>query len=190
MITIDKCPVPHLQDEREFNDFLEIYIKLKPEVVFEIGSFYGATLWAWMVNSDSLKRLTSLDLPITAEDGRYDEMVKSRTFWDYWAKAKGIELNQIVADSHNLDTIIKAHKLHEETDVDMLFIDGDHSYQGVKQDWEGYRNLVKPGGITVFHDSTGYDSVKQLCDEIRATGKYKTEEIYHPGGWGLFIVYM
>jgi predicted O-methyltransferase YrrM len=36
--------------------------------------------------------------------------------------------------------------------VDFLFIDGDHSYEGVKKDFEMYSPLVKKGGIIVFHD--------------------------------------
>lgn len=36
--------------------------------------------------------------------------------------------------------------------IDLLFIDGDHSYAAVKQDWETYRSLVRPGGWIAFHD--------------------------------------
>lgn len=33
-----------------------------------------------------------------------------------------------------------------------LFIDGDHSYEGVKRDWELYSPLVAPGGYVIFDD--------------------------------------
>ena len=33
-----------------------------------------------------------------------------------------------------------------------LFIDGDHSYEGVKRDWERYSPLVEPGGYVIFDD--------------------------------------
>ncbi|MFH0879180.1 MAG: class I SAM-dependent methyltransferase [Lentisphaerota bacterium] len=33
-----------------------------------------------------------------------------------------------------------------------LFIDGDHSYEGVKRDWEIYSPLVAPGGYVIFDD--------------------------------------
>jgi len=36
--------------------------------------------------------------------------------------------------------------------IDMLFIDGDHSYQGILCDWLLYHNLVRKGGIVAFHD--------------------------------------
>lgn len=37
--------------------------------------------------------------------------------------------------------------------VDFLFIDGDHSYEGLKGDWEAWRKLIRPGGIVAVHDS-------------------------------------
>lgn len=37
--------------------------------------------------------------------------------------------------------------------VDVLFIDGDHSYEAVARDWAIYHNLVRPGGLVAFHDS-------------------------------------
>lgn len=36
--------------------------------------------------------------------------------------------------------------------VDFLFIDGDHSYIGVKLDYYMYKEFVKPGGWIGFHD--------------------------------------
>ena len=36
--------------------------------------------------------------------------------------------------------------------LDLLFIDGDHSYVGVKSDFENYSQLVREGGVIAFHD--------------------------------------
>ena len=36
--------------------------------------------------------------------------------------------------------------------MDFLFIDGDHSYEGVKRDFADYAPLVRPGGLIAFHD--------------------------------------
>jgi predicted O-methyltransferase YrrM len=36
--------------------------------------------------------------------------------------------------------------------VDLIFIDGDHSYEGVKQDFEIYAPLVRSDGLIAFHD--------------------------------------
>ena len=36
--------------------------------------------------------------------------------------------------------------------LDLLFIDGDHSYDGVRADFELYGRLVRPGGLIALHD--------------------------------------
>jgi predicted O-methyltransferase YrrM len=36
--------------------------------------------------------------------------------------------------------------------VDILYIDGDHSFDGVVSDWENYMNCVCSGGFVVFDD--------------------------------------
>jgi predicted O-methyltransferase YrrM len=37
--------------------------------------------------------------------------------------------------------------------IDLLFIDGDHSYEGVKRDWELFKPHVVQFGLVVFHDT-------------------------------------
>lgn len=54
--------------------------------------------------------------------------------------------------------------------VDVLFIDGDHSYIGVKSDCDYYLPLLKHGGLVAFHDynNVAYSGVKQAADEYTA----------------------
>jgi predicted O-methyltransferase YrrM len=49
--------------------------------------------------------------------------------------------------------------------VDLLFIDGDHSYDGVKADWNAYSPFLKPGSVVVFHDCGWAEGVKQVIAE-------------------------
>jgi predicted O-methyltransferase YrrM len=37
-------------------------------------------------------------------------------------------------------------------ELDFLFVDGDHSYEGVWQDFRDYAPLVREGGLIAFHD--------------------------------------
>ena len=41
--------------------------------------------------------------------------------------------------------------------IDFLFIDGDHSYEGVKADFQTYKTLVRAGGLIAFHDIVDND---------------------------------
>lgn len=61
--------------------------------------------------------------------------------------------------------------------IDLLFIDGDHSYEGVKQDWELFSPFVKPFGLVLFRDTlweinSGRTDigVPRLLEELRAQG--------------------
>jgi len=65
--------------------------------------------------------------------------------------------------------------------IDLLFIDGDHSYEGVKCDWDLFVPYVQPFGIVVFHD-TAWEiaehrvqaradmGVPRFVDELRDSG--------------------
>ena len=62
------------------------------------------------------------------------------------------------------------------TEIDVLFIDGDHSYQGVINDFILYEGLVKKGGYIIFDDyrDEGCPGTKQAVDDILISveGKY------------------
>lgn len=64
--------------------------------------------------------------------------------------------------------------------VDVLFIDGDHSYEGVKADYERHAPRVNEGGTIFFHDPC---SVEGVGDYLREQGIF-----YLPIEAGLGIV--
>lgn len=75
--------------------------------------------------------------------------------------------NYIKGSSHNLDIF---NKLIEHLDeIDILFIDGDHSFDGVIKDFEMYSKLVKSGGYIIFDDYNDYQyspAVKPAVDRL------------------------
>lgn len=201
MNILDICPVPHLQETWEFSKLAEIYLQLKPKKVIEIGSFYGATLWAWanmmerseysigstgkFYTAPSAGHIVSVDYPIGPSDGRYEEMIRCRDLWQSWMA--GIHFHDIQGDSHARVTIERVGQILPEKDVDFLFIDGDHSYGGVKADYQNYSQFVRPGGLIVFHDVVGLPEVAKLWNEVKRGQRY--QEIYAgPNGWGIGII--
>jgi cephalosporin hydroxylase len=56
----------------------------------------------------------------------------------------------IVGDSKSPDTFDKVKTAVPV--IDFLFIDGDHSYEGVSSDFQMYSPLVRSGGLVGFHD--------------------------------------
>ncbi len=62
--------------------------------------------------------------------------------------------------------------------IDLLFIDGIHSYRGVVGDFNSYEDCVVKGGIVMFHDYFLYgDAIGKATDEIEAGGQIKKIEI-------------
>ena len=47
----------------------------------------------------------------------------------------------------------RGYNLVEEGPVDFIFIDGDHSYDGLQRDWEAWHQHVGCSGVVALHDS-------------------------------------
>lgn len=66
----------------------------------------------------------------------------------------------------SLWTFIRADSKIMEWDkeIDILLIDGDHSYGGVKADYEKYEPFVRRGGLILMHDVSRHAGVKDFFD--------------------------
>jgi predicted O-methyltransferase YrrM len=73
----------------------------------------------------------------------------------------------VQGNSQTDDTVNRLKTLTDT--IDILFIDGDHSYTGVRNDFNLYSNLVKSNGYIVFddyRDATHSPEVKPAVDAI------------------------
>ena len=82
------------------------------------------------------------------------------------------------ADSHNPKTFKLVKTVLADKKVGFLFIDGDHTYEGVKRDFKMYSSLVKEGGIVAFHDIVEHDprsscKVNKFWQEIHKEYEFK-----------------
>ena len=127
------------QKPAELAALLQALEEFAPKVIIEIGSDAGGTLWAWS-RLPGPPRVFGVDLP----GGPYSSAP--------FPEAHGAEL--IIGNSHHRGTRaqLQAAMGGEDARADMLFIDADHTYQGVSIDYHAYRPLVRAGGIIVFHD--------------------------------------
>ena len=80
---------------------------------------------------------------------------------------------------------------------DVIFIDGDHTYDGVKKDFELYSDLINKGGIICFHDIWDTEEhhrqgcyVDKFWNEIKENYRYDElgKEIKTWGGIGILYV--
>ncbi len=58
--------------------------------------------------------------------------------------------------------------------LNLVFIDGDHSYSGVKQDFDRVQNWLAKDGIIAFHDfgNPDYEGVSRVVGEALTSGKW------------------
>jgi cephalosporin hydroxylase len=128
----------------------ELIAQRRPKTVVEIGTAHGGTLFLWCRQADSTATIVSLDLPGGIHGGGYPYW-KS---WIYQRFPRGAQkLHLLRGDSHQPEMLARLKKvLPGDGKVDFLFLDGDHTYHGVKTDFEMYSGLVRPGGLIVFHD--------------------------------------
>jgi predicted O-methyltransferase YrrM len=187
-LTLADCPVPILQNEWEWQQFLSIYQDFQPANILEIGSFYGGSLWYYMnANNPKLKQIMSIDLPVPPSDGRYGEMLKCRTNWPTWSEQRNVPIYDVQGNSQGTQALSSAKAIFGNDPIDMLFIDGDHSYEGVRQDYINYSPLVRPGGMIVLHDCYGIEPVQRFWKELR--NHNQCIEISTGDGWGIGLLF-
>jgi predicted O-methyltransferase YrrM len=142
------------QARREFERLLEEVQRLRPKAMLEIGTANGGSLFALARVCASDAHIISVDLPNGAFGGGY-------TRWKiplFNAFAFGSQrLDLIRDDSHASRTFDDVRSRLGGQMLDFLFIDGDHTYDGVRRDFELYEPLVRPGGIIAFHDIVPLD---------------------------------
>lgn len=176
-----------LQRKWELVPLLGMVAGLRPDVVLEIGTYRGGTLYCWAELAGDTATLISLDLPGGGFGGGYREEDVAR--FQSWLKP-GQSLVCLRQDSHAPQTLEAAKSALHGRQIDLLFIDGDHTYEGVKADFEMYGPLVRPGGLIVLHDiviSPPHPDcrVYEFWNEVR--NRYRSFELVDRDGfeiWG------
>lgn len=168
------APVEAFQNPWEFRQLLAIYRRLRPRRVLEIGSWKGGTLWYWLQERGATVVVV-------------DDQARNSDEWARWSVRFGSSL--ICFRGMSQDSRIVA-SVAERRLYDFAFIDGDHTHEAVKADWDNYAPMVKPGGIIALHDilpRPGY-GVSTLWQQIKDEPGRRWIEICHneilPGNEG------
>ena len=158
------CKSPHLDFIKKIKEGMGDNCKL----YVEIGVLYGGSM------------ILMMDMPYKCKHIGIDP------FTGYYGKSydphRGIKL-----DNHKKiveDNLLKNNPMKQEWEllegksndlvdyinepIDLLFIDGDHSYQGVIDDYNNYGKKVRSGGYIIFDNymDSCWKEVEKAVDEI------------------------
>ncbi|MCX5714987.1 MAG: class I SAM-dependent methyltransferase [Candidatus Omnitrophica bacterium] len=185
--------MPFWQVRDEILDFSKMLEKEKPRSILEIGTAGGGSMFLFLQAASDDACLITIDLPGGSFGGGYPRwrVVLYKLFARYKQR-----IYLIRGDSHSLTTFQRVKRFLAGRMVDVLFIDGDHSYEGVKNDFELYRSLVKKGGIIAFHDIVPglpalVGGVPQFWNQIKP--RFQHTEIIkdvNQGGCGIGIIHI
>lgn len=150
---------------------------LKPRICVEIGSARGKSACAvgLALQRNGGGKLFAID-PHSATSWNDSESVDTFTIINENLRKAGVTDFVEVVRAKSGD----AAKAWRET-IDLIFIDGDHSYEGVKADWEAFLPHLNQFGVVAFHDtlwdlrpdpklSRADMGVPRFVNELRAAG--------------------
>lgn len=194
--TIDYCidrPILMTQVRSEAVALGKMLAARAPECCLEIGTNYGGTLLLLCNVSSPRAKIISVDLPLGRFGGGYPR--RKIPLYRKFPKS-GQELHLIRADSHLEETKGCVIRILRGELLDYLFIDGDHTYEGVRRDFEMYAPLVRSGGMIALHDIAVHNrdtecKVDKFWREVK--NQYRHQEIVENAkqGWaGLGILFV
>lgn len=165
-----------VQAQEEIGWLLEHVRTEQPRRVLEIGTANGGTLYLWT-------RVVAPDAVLVAVDstplGRLGRCSPLALLCASFARRSQRIALVFGAASQRDETRRRVEQILDGDQVDFLFIDGDHSYEGARADFELYSPLVRPRGLVAFHDIAAPDElgfgVPKLWRELSAS--YPSSEI-------------
>lgn len=180
------------QVRSEIIGFLNLLNELNPKFILEIGTAAGGTLFLLSRIASEHSTIISIDLPGGPFGGGYP-FYKTPLYKSF--RDSGQQMYLIRANSHEKATMERIKSNLKDNKIDVLFIDGDHTYEGVAKDFEIYSPFVRKNGIIAFHDivespQDGY-GVPKFWKEIKK--QYQFEEFvenWDQGGFGIGVIKM
>jgi predicted O-methyltransferase YrrM len=171
------------------------YASLATETLVEIGAGYGSSAVLMLVNAPESATVHSID-PFVSDSMRG---------WQVSPSACRRNVSRALSSLQIPGAMVRWH-LHIQPSyelarswskpIDFLYIDGDHSYEAVRRDFEDWFEHVRPGGWILLHDShrepnapddvfaRGWPGPTQLAHELKSRRDIElVEEVFSMTIW-------
>ncbi len=164
-----------IQVKEELEGLLALVHSVHPRTVLEIGTARGGTLYLFSSVARPDATITTVDLP----RGRFGGGYPTWKIPIYMSFARDQQrIVPIRADSHEESSLEKVKEALDGRGLDFLFIDGDHSYEGVKRDYEMYSQMTRRGSLIAFHDIVPHHlesgcEVNEFWNEVKRSHEHK-----------------
>jgi predicted O-methyltransferase YrrM len=131
--------------------------------VVEIGSYLGASALALAAG---LKAAGNADAKVYCID-TWENFGMSEGERDTYAafQANTAPFADRVVPIRGWSTAVAPALLQQVGRIDLLFIDGDHSYDGVLADWRTFGPALAPRAAVAFHDIGWAEGVQRVVNE-------------------------
>lgn len=151
----------------------------------EIGSLWGGMVYAHCAVSEPDGHAIAIDaFPRETSSwmtSRFERLAGNRQ-----------QVTCIWRDSHSEEALALVRAALNDAPLDLLFIDGDHSLDGVTRDYEMYSPLVRHGGLVAFHDiaSAAPHGVPALWRQLaeRHESVEFVDSLHPPIGLGIGVI--
>lgn len=148
-------------------------VKQRPEKIknlVEIGSYLGASSSYLAAAACSDAKVICVDtwgnhaMEYISEDVARDGRERN-TYEEFRVNTQLYKDKIVPVRGWSSEMLSSVQEVCHGQKVDFLFIDGDHSYEGVKKDWDIYSPLLKQNAFVAFHDTGWAEGVRQVINE-------------------------
>lgn len=158
---------------------------MRPSLLVELGAFYGESYFGFCqaLDENAIRcRCYAVDTWAGDEHGgQYGEEI--------YSDVAAYNREHYASFSHLLRmTFDEALSSFSEASIDILHIDGFHSYEAVRHDFESWLPKVRPGGIVLLHDTSIRSDefgVWRFLEELRS--RFAAFEFTHSAGLGVIL---
>ena len=176
------------QVKAEIYKFIDVVLKQKKiKNCLEIGlGTYGSTHFLWRL-------MFKKTITIEHQKHRVHKFTENMNKFHKKFVLNDLKSRFIFGLSYDTSSVEKVDKILDGEKLDLLFIDGNHTYKDVLCDWLLYKNFVSKGGIIAFHDCIGNDDdygVPKLLKKIKSfNSRIKLEKIIYSKNFGIAYYY-